>query len=182
TSGKKPSYHFSTTFLLGHPCIRLNDSSQLVPFLKPEFCTPDHDAMAPKLWVMSTQSSANISPLHHQRVKGREVIITEDPRLHLVWIYDRIFIKPLPRYLLSNAFWRVYLLDENSPLQGDRGIVMRSALGYLRTYYYLVQHESDFVLAQGAPLRLIAPDITWTQFSHFINQLGAVNNFAVLPR
>ena len=182
TSNKKPSYHFSTAFLPGHPCITLKNSSQLVSFLKREFCTPDLDAMAPKLWVMSTQSSANISPLHHQRVKGREVIITEDPRLHLVWIYDRIFIKPLPQYLLSYAFWRVYLVDKNSPLQGDREVVMRSALGYLRTYYYLVQHESDFVLAQDAPLRLIAPDITWTQFSHFINQLSAVSDFTVSPR
>ena len=182
TFNKKPLYHFSTTFLPGHPCITLNNSSQLVSFLKREFCTPDLDTMAPKLWVMSTQSSANISPLHHQRVKGREVIITEDPRLHLVWIYDRIFIKPLPQYLLSYAFWRVYLVDKNSPLQGDREVVMRSALGYLRTYYYLVQHESDFVLAQDAPLRLIAPDITWTQFSHFINQLSAVSDFTVSPR
>ena len=47
------------------------------------------------------QSSADISPLHRQRVKGRAVIVTEDPKLYLVWFYDHIFIKPLP------GFWNL---------------------------------------------------------------------------
>ncbi|KAF2462923.1 uncharacterized protein BDR25DRAFT_308060 [Lindgomyces ingoldianus] len=59
--------------------------------------------MAPRLWIM------NINPLHRQRVKGREIVLTEEPRLHLVWIHDRIFAKPLPRYLLSQTFWKMFL-------------------------------------------------------------------------
>jgi hypothetical protein len=43
-------------------------------------------------------------------MKRREIVVTEDPRLHLVWIYDRVFIKPLPKYLLSHDFWQIYLL------------------------------------------------------------------------
>ena len=58
---------------------------------------------------MSTQSSANINALHRQRVKGRHIIITEEVRLHLVWIHDRIFVKPLPKYLLSHVFWEWFL-------------------------------------------------------------------------
>ena len=40
-------------------------------------------------------------------------------RLHLVWIHDRIFIKPLPRHLLSYEFWEIS--SEANPL--DWGIV-----------------------------------------------------------
>lgn len=94
----------STCTLPGQPRIHLSDTETLIAFLEQEFLSKQLDAMSPHLWMMSTQSSANISPLHRQRVKGREIVITEDPKLHLVWIYDRIFIKPLPKYLLSHAF------------------------------------------------------------------------------
>ncbi|KAL8367881.1 hypothetical protein RB599_003680 [Gaeumannomyces hyphopodioides] len=69
-----------------------------------EFCSDDLDRVADKLWWMSKQDSGNISPLHRQLVKRRTIVVTEDPKLHLVWIYDRIFIKPFPRYIGSYAF------------------------------------------------------------------------------
>jgi hypothetical protein len=31
------------------------------------------------------------------------IVVTEDPRLHLVWIYDRVFIKPPVRLLLERG-------------------------------------------------------------------------------
>src|SRR5277367_6199205 len=71
------------TTLPGQPCISLTDTSRLYEFLDRDLCAPDLERMAPYLWTMSTQSSANISPLHHQKVKGREIVVTEDPRLHL---------------------------------------------------------------------------------------------------
>ena len=76
------------------------NATQLRRFLYRELWAVDLERMAPHLWIMSTQSSSNVSPLHQQKVKGREIVVTEDPRLHLVWIYDRVFIKPLPRYVL----------------------------------------------------------------------------------
>jgi hypothetical protein len=116
--------------------------------------------MAPYLWMMSTQSSSNINALNQQIVKGRQLIITEDPRLHCVWIADRIFLKPLPAFLASHAFWHVYLLaGHDSPLlppDDDPAVahaqldsVVRAARGYLRTWSLLVQHPSDFRLAQA---------------------------------
>ena len=84
-----------------HPRMPLQDATQLRSFLHRELWAIDLERMAPHLWIMSTPSSSNVSPLHQQRVKGQRIIVTEDPRLHLVWIYDRVFIKPLPRYLLS---------------------------------------------------------------------------------
>lgn len=48
-------------------------------------------------------------PLHHQLLIGRDIFVSERVDLHLVWGGGRIFIKPLPRYLLNPEFWRGYL-------------------------------------------------------------------------
>jgi hypothetical protein len=97
----RPEFETSTTnfthLLPGQPRISLDDKGKLTAFLEQEFLSKELEVIAPHLWMMSTQSSANISPLHRQKVKRREIVITEEPKLHLVWIYDRIFIKPLPK-------------------------------------------------------------------------------------
>lgn len=104
--------------------------------------------MALRLWIMTTFSSANINSLHRQRVKGREIVVTEDLLLHLVWNHNRVYIKPIPRCLLSYEFRRMYL-DKSSDRLGDsRERLQRIALGFLRTYRYLIQHESDLRIAQ----------------------------------
>jgi hypothetical protein len=151
--------------------IPLSDTVRLTTFLKRSLCAPDLETMAPYLWVMSTQSHTNVNPLHHQLVKGRTLIITENPRLHLVWISDRIFLKPIPTFLLSHVFWQHYLLSSStiSPLSAsDRDIIARSARGYLRTYAYLIQHPSDFSLALRHSL--IPPQVTPAQFFLFVSR------------
>ncbi|RYO99935.1 hypothetical protein DL764_006644 [Monosporascus ibericus] len=110
-------------------------------------------------------------------VKRRTVIVTEDPKLHLVWIYDRIFIKPLPRYIISYAFWRDFIGDAE-----DADRIRRAALGYLRTYLYLVRYESDFRIAQDSGLQLIPTDITWEQFSNFASDLANITDYDVSAR
>lgn len=96
--------------LPGNPRIRLNDISELNSFIHKEFDLADLERLAAHLWLMSKEDSGNISPLHRQLVKGRKIVITEDIRLHLIWHYDRIFVKPLPRYMTSYTFWSEYLL------------------------------------------------------------------------
>lgn len=168
--------------LPGQPCFSLDDPVRLADFLTQEFCAPDLEKMAPHLWMMSTQSSANISSLHHQKVNGREIVVTEDPRLHLVWGYNRILIKPLPMYLLSYVFWKSYLLNDTFPL-GDRGsIIRKSALGYLRTYFYLIRHESDFYIAKNDHLRLIPQHITWSQYCRFKSNFLGIGDSDVSAR
>ena len=49
-------------------------------------------------------------PLHHHVVLQREIVISENMDLHLVWGSGRMFFKPIPRYLLSPAFWKAHLL------------------------------------------------------------------------
>ncbi len=168
--------------LPGQPRIRLDDTTKLTAFLEQEFLSEDMEKMSPYLWMMSTQSSASISPLHRQRVKRREIIITEDPKLHLVWMYDRIFIKPLPKYLLSHIFWEKYLVSDASPLGNKKKQIQAAALGYLRTYFYLIKYESDFTIAQDDKARLIPEGIDWQQFCHFSAGFENINDQDVSER
>ncbi|KAL8294758.1 hypothetical protein RB594_007882 [Gaeumannomyces avenae] len=162
----------------GHPRVPLENRSKVWDLLAREFCSDDLDRVADKLWWMSKQDSGNISPLHRQLVKRRTIVITEDPKLHLVWIYDRIFIKPLPRYIGSYAFWKDHLCAEagggGSGRSGER--IRRAALGYLRTYYHLVKYESDLRIAQDPSLSLVPPGITWEQFCDFTSSLADITD------
>ncbi|EXL39849.1 hypothetical protein FOCG_17559 [Fusarium oxysporum f. sp. radicis-lycopersici 26381] len=139
-----------------------------------EICSDDLGWVANKLWQISKQDNGNISPVHRQSVKRRTILVTEDPKLHLVWIYDRIFIKPLPQYIGSYAFWQDYLCAEEVGGGGREQHIRRAALGYLRTYYYLVKHESDLRIAQDPNLCLVPPNITWKQFCDFTSSLGDI--------
>ncbi|KAI9814869.1 MAG: hypothetical protein M1832_005671 [Thelocarpon impressellum] len=77
---------------------------------------------------MTTQSSAHVDPLHKQLARSRNLVVAEDPGLHLVWAFERIYVKPMPEYLLSHAFWSLYLGDkEASPLGADRAAVRAAA-------------------------------------------------------
>ncbi|KAM0418929.1 hypothetical protein ACHAPT_012087, partial [Fusarium lateritium] len=43
-------------------------------------------------------------PLHHQLLLGREILVTEQMDMHLVWTTGRIFVKPILRFLLEACF------------------------------------------------------------------------------
>lgn len=130
------------------------------------------------------QSSANISPLHRQRVKDRQVVITENADLHLVWVDDKIFIKPLPPYLLSYAFWAMFLQPLGNTLPDDyilrQRVVAPAALGFLRTYRYLIRHESDFNIAKKECL--IPQNATWVDVCYFTSSLSTIQDADVSGR
>lgn len=109
-----------------------------------------------------TPSSANVHPLHRQKNLGREIVVTEDPRLHLVWINNRIFVKPLPTYLMSYSLWTTgFPARASSPL-AEQSHARGAAIGFLRTYRYLIQPESDLLIAQQDDLRLVPVKLNWT--------------------
>ena len=174
----------------GFPRIQNHDQMAILRFLEQDLYPTDLERMAPKLWWMSKQDGANISPLHRQRVKGRQIIITENPKLHLVWIHDRIFIKPLPLYMLSSEFWEKYLIGRTFPFlrlqqqqqQQQQDRIRRAALGLLRTYFYLIQHESDFRIAQNTNCCLIPSCLTWRQFCEFSSEFGNILDAHVTER
>ena len=165
--------------LPGYPRVQLsNDNLQ---FLNKELSTPELDVLAPHLWLVATQRSDHISALHHQLVLGRNIIITENPKLHLVWIDNRVYIKPIPTYLLSHAFWTYTFSAQNSLCSKevvDR--LSRTAAGFLRTYTHLIQYESDFQLAKEHSL--ISSLTTWTAWNAFISPFSDILDTEVSPR
>ena len=166
----------------GWPLLDWDDGRGVTSLLERELLTPELDTMSPYMWMMATQSSANINALNRQIVKGRKIIITEDPQLHLIWLQDRIHIKPLPKCLLSHAFWTDVLLSpspQNGPGQSE---FVKAALGYLRSYYYLIRHESDLHIAQREDLRLVPKEVTWEQISRFLADTRSIRDDAVSPR
>lgn len=160
--------HTSVINLAGYPNIKMNDANSVLKFMEADMCSEDVDRIANKLWWVSKQDSKSISSLHRQIVKGRTIVITEDPKLHLVWFYGRIFVKPIPHYILSPVIW------QNSMKRLEKhDYIRKAAMGYLRTYTYLVRSEVDFRIAQDPNLHLVPDDFTWDKFcypmSGFIN-------------
>jgi predicted DNA-binding protein len=68
-----------------------------------ELRTARLDEIESYLWLAGLSNCAR--PLHRQQLLGREIIITEDPNEHLVWHKTRIFIKPLPIFLVDLDCW-----------------------------------------------------------------------------
>ena len=168
--------------LPGQPRIALKNAN-IGKYLESELLTRDLDKLAPHLWLVATQDSSHISSLTHQIVRGREIIVTEKPELHLVWVYNRVFIKPIPQYLLSHAFWNFYLVDEHSPIpKPEREEITRAALGFLRSYLYLVRHKSDFILATEGKQSLVPKHVTYCEFTSFILSFENVEDSSVPPR
>lgn len=62
----------------------LMDSALAREFLRNELWSADLESIELRLWITRTLSSSNINALHRKRVKGREIIVTKDLRLHLV--------------------------------------------------------------------------------------------------
>ncbi|OHF02685.1 hypothetical protein CORC01_02081 [Colletotrichum orchidophilum] len=114
-------------------------------------------------------------PLHLQRVLAREITVTEQMDLHLVWGGDRIFIKPLPRYLLEPRFWEEYLphpLHHVTSMHRPPcvcSVIRQRALGFLFSYVALVAHESDFNFAKASSL--LPQEMQWKAWKVLVQEL-----------
>ncbi|KND86058.1 hypothetical protein TOPH_09274 [Tolypocladium ophioglossoides CBS 100239] len=98
------------------------------------------------LWVAGLPMPPRL--LHYQLLLSREVFATERMDMHLVWTIGRVFLKPIPRFLLDPRFWAEYLccapgcgcsLDETAANRSttrecERGGLRRRALGFLFSY------------------------------------------------
>ncbi|KAI9369760.1 hypothetical protein BJX61DRAFT_549349 [Aspergillus egyptiacus] len=121
--------------------------------------------------------------LHHQILLGREILVTEQMDMHLVWTTGRIFLKPLPRFLLDPDFWVTYLNCEHGcgcPLNADKAfpvtqqecqcrVLRRRALGFLFSYASLLSHESDFLIARDK--HLLPIEVKWPAWRVLVEQL-----------
>ncbi|KAK4127020.1 hypothetical protein N657DRAFT_640922 [Parathielavia appendiculata] len=178
--GRKP-------FLPGQPRIRLDrlphsphaDEDLLLQYLDKCHSTKPLDDLLPymRYIFVQTPSYTHVMPLHHQKSHAREIRVSESPGLHLVWYYELIFIKPIPAYFYSQAFW-VYLENVEPNLYA-------ACLGFMRSYYMLIQYDIDF--QEACRLRLIPPKRkggrpTYEEWCEFIEPFGRVGDHYVNRR
>ncbi|KAL2104882.1 hypothetical protein VUR80DRAFT_9409 [Thermomyces stellatus] len=60
-------------------------------------------------WLWLAGQPTPPRPLHHQVLLSRDVFVTERIDMHLVWTTGRIFLRPIPRFLLELRFWTSHL-------------------------------------------------------------------------
>lgn len=168
------------------------DQDLSIPDLLQEIlATPLLDRIHSILWLVSKRTSDHINPLHLNIIRNRNVKITENPKLHLVWYYDTVFIKPLPNCLLNHKFWKEHLLPPSKQYQipnlatsttetNELSPICKQALGFLRSYAYLIRHSSDLRIAQEA--HLLPPTLTFTKFNKFIAPFRSLPDELVSPR
>ncbi|KAK3389797.1 hypothetical protein B0H63DRAFT_104188 [Podospora didyma] len=125
-------------------------------FLSDELLTPKLDRLHAYLWVAGLPVPAR--PLQRQRMMKRAIFLTERADEHLVWHQDRLFLKPLPNFLLCHDFWEQNLCQDPA--------LHKSACGMLLSYAWLVEHESDFRLAKE--LGLLPGDVQWHAWVGFM--------------
>lgn len=120
------------------------------------------------LWLVGLPSAPR--PLHYQVVKEREIVVTEQLDLHLVWSSSKsswILIKPLPRFLLCPLFWQTQICPHQH--------LYETALGFLLSYVALIEREVDYNLAINHGL--IPKEITWPGWLTLVHEI-----FCTLPQ
>ncbi|KAJ3494361.1 hypothetical protein NLG97_g4134 [Lecanicillium saksenae] len=119
-------------------------------------------SLQPWLWLAGPLLPPR--PLHLQMVIDREITVNERLDMHLVWTSHRVFIKPMPRFLLEPAFWAEYLQDAPA---GDSN--RPQAIGFLLSYAAMLCYESDFELAKEK--RLMPPEVQWSAWRELVQEL-----------
>lgn len=135
--------------------------SDLQTFLRKDLSVDSLNKIHKHLWFAGLPQGARA--LHHQLLIGRKIIIAERADLHLLWRDDRLYLKPIPDYLLNHDIW-------NGTLLKDR-ISFENAKGFLMSYFWLIRHRGDFLIAQSE--NLVSKDVTWEQWTTF--------NMAIFP-
>lgn len=158
---------------------------QILAFLKDELELHRLTSIFDWLWIAGRPMPPR--PLHHQLMLGRNILITEDMSLHLVWATGRIFLKPVPRFLLGRSFWAKYLTcpqlclhgneASNGEQENDLGCrlgLRRLALGFLASYTALVSHESDFFIAKEK--HLLPDEVEWQAWRSLVWEILGHDN------
>lgn len=152
---------------------------EVAEFLRRELFCSTLEEIHQHLSFVGKKSGSHIDPLHVHLLKGREVKIVEDPDLHLIWYYKDLYVKPLPHCLLSFSFWKKHLVDYSPPVP-DQAFLYSAALGFVRSYAFLIRHESDFRIAQDK--HLVPGKVSYRDFQRYIRHFCDVRDSEVSPR
>ncbi|KAL2833023.1 hypothetical protein BDW59DRAFT_157162 [Aspergillus cavernicola] len=101
-----------------------------------------------------------ISPLHSQRIWGRNIVICEDAGLHLLWYDDIIYIKPMPLYLLDQEYFQQHVRQTANDTK-------ELVNGFLKSYRSLIQHPSDVKVANISGL--LPETFTWDRWVEYVD-------------
>lgn len=145
--------------------INSEDPENLAKYLRRELDLSRLDDIHRHLWLAG-RSSVGARALHRQLMIGRVIIITEQADLHLVWQDSRIYIKPMPEFLLNSQFWDRYLCQDE--------VLWETARGFLLSYLWLVSSKNDLHIAHDKGL--LPREMNWERwvsFSKFL--LGSIN-------
>ncbi|KAH7084155.1 hypothetical protein FB567DRAFT_528492 [Paraphoma chrysanthemicola] len=165
------------------PRVQLNLGSEIAYYCLKDLDTPDLNKLGEKLWRAGP--SPDVVSLSQHMVLDRRIQITEDPSIHLLWagIEGILYVKPLPAYLTSFAFWE-YLLDpSHSDLDDvERKRLVRTSLGFLKTYSSLIQRRSDFNIARRHDLLGGFGGVSFEAFVDFISSFDVIPDTAISSR
>lgn len=117
----------------------------------------DGDLHSMHRWLWYAGRKGNISPLHHQKVIHRDIVLTERARLHLVWYGKTLYVRRLgDEFLDWDYFSEGFCRDERT---------YHMATGFLLSYARLIEYPSDLDIAQTSGL--INRCVTWHDWQHF---------------
>ncbi|KAI1335247.1 hypothetical protein F5Y15DRAFT_254928 [Xylariaceae sp. FL0016] len=128
-------------------------------FLRGELLVKRINDVQDWLWICGRPMPPR--PLHHQVLINRDITITENPELHLIWHKTRIFLKPIPSWLLVPAFWTAHILPDPE--------LAVCARGFLFSYAALIAYESDFRMAMEKGL--IPAGVSWMSWKALTGDL-----------
>ena len=142
--GKDPSTGFPATYRSDKGQITALTAGSL-QFFEKELGLDELNKIQDALWAAGLPTPPR--HLAHQIVLSREIVITEQIGLHLVWKDKRMYLKPLSKYLLVPSTWSQHFKSQ----QGDdqqttdhRQALAACARGFLHSYCALIAYESDF--------------------------------------
>ncbi|PVH96302.1 hypothetical protein DM02DRAFT_687934 [Periconia macrospinosa] len=142
--------------------LRLDHRNEIHGFLCAFFDLSRFNAIRRMLWLIAIHGAPR--SLYYQKFLRREIVIAEELDLHLVWAKSRIFVKPLPDFLLNYEFWDNYISCEPQ--------LHRAACGLLYSYCGLIRFRHDIQVAHDCHLINLNVDYrAWTEFSRTILQI-----------
>ncbi|KAL2051542.1 hypothetical protein ABVK25_008204 [Lepraria finkii] len=144
-------------------------------------------SISKRMWIVGLPTPPR--SLHHQLLLSRDIFLTEQMDMHLVWTTGRMFLKPIPRFLLEPRFWTSYLaspepcscfgedVDHKSVTTNTQGATANTTGAKSDTKKReKVQRraaDSDFEIAQEK--RLLPKEVTWTAWITLVKQLDTEN-------
>lgn len=141
-----------------HP-LRAEHGDEVHRFLSAFFDLSRFKAIRKMLWLIAIHGAPR--SLYYQKFLRREIVIAEELDLHLVWAKSRIFIKPLPDFLLNYEFWETHVSCDPQ--------LHRAACGLLYSYCGLIRFGHDLQVAKE--YHLINADLDYRAWSEFARTL-----------